>query len=338
MRLQSKSFAEGTMEALTAERIARAICGEYKVSEPYWQRALLAPLFEFLNRPGKHFRGGLVAASWAIAGGEPRNLPKELPLILELLHAGSLIVDDIQDGSSMRRGAPALHELYGMPLALNTGNWLYFAASSLIDELELACGVKLELSRRVRSAVLRCHHGQALDLSVHVSTLQPAEIPGIVTTTTELKTAALVELAAMLGAIAAGGRSEHVDALARFGRELGIALQMLDDLGGVMASNRRDKGAEDLRHGRPTWVWAWASENLPRATLLHLLDTSKTVKDRANIEVLREQLKSAIGRRGHLETSTRLRAAYERLVDSVPPSPALQALALELERLEGSYG
>jgi hypothetical protein len=100
-----------------------------------WERALLGPAREFLRRPGKQFRARLVEACWMLAGGAPGNMPAELPLIVELLHAGSLIVDDIEDGSHVRRGAPTLHEIYGTALALNTGNWMYFWPLALIDRL-----------------------------------------------------------------------------------------------------------------------------------------------------------------------------------------------------------
>ena len=110
--------------------------GDAAVPAAVWEQALLGPAREFLSRPGKAFRARLVRAGWELAGcqGAPSPL---LPLLVELLHAGSLIVDDIEDGSTQRRGAPSLHQLYGVPVALNTGNWLYFAPMALIPRLEL---------------------------------------------------------------------------------------------------------------------------------------------------------------------------------------------------------
>ena len=326
-----------TPAAVTAERIARCICDAHGVSEGHWQRALLAPLREFLNRRGKGFRGSLVAASWRLGGGAPHALPDELPLVLELLHAGSLIIDDIEDGSLTRRGGPALHLLCGLGVALNTGNWLYFAASSLVDELELSASIKLQILRQVRAAVLRCHHGQALDLSVKISEVDPKEIENVVGATTALKTASLLEMAATLGAVAANAPSSIVSALARFGRDLGTALQMFDDLGSVTAPERRDKGIEDLRSARPTWIWVWASKLLSEIELRRLQNELREVEQGAPVEPLMEELKELVGVLGQLVASARTQSAYQRLVLSVPPSPALDTIAGELKRLEESY-
>lgn len=344
MRLASHSHSQllalETPTALVAEGIARAIYGSEatEISERHWQRSLLAPLRDFLNRPGKQFRGALVCSSWTLAGGDPKEMPPTLPLVLELLHAGSLIVDDIQDGSQTRRGRPALHELYGMPVALNAGNWLYFAAGSLIDDIALPCTTKLKLSRHVRCAVLRCHQGQGLDLTTRVSTLAPDEIRPIVSATTSLKTASLFELAAVLGARAAGGAEHTIEALARFARELGTVLQMLDDLGGLLSHDRRDKGDEDLREGRPTWVWVMAAEHLPQATFVSLQAMSGMVEAGHPVAALRQQLRDALPADARNRASARIRHAYEGLAEHLRPSPALAAVANEVERLVESYG
>jgi geranylgeranyl pyrophosphate synthase len=131
-------------------------------------------------------------------------MPERLPLLVEILHAGSLIVDDIQDGSAYRRGKPALHVLVGVPLALNAGNWLYFLPHRLLQDLRLDSHVELELRRALDRGVLRCHYGQALDLGVRLGSLSQREVRGVVSLCTRLKTGSLLELAAEVGAIAAG--------------------------------------------------------------------------------------------------------------------------------------
>ena len=90
-----------------------------------WENALHRPLAEFLARPSKEFRARLVQWGYVLGGGVG-IAPVELALSVEALHAGSLVVDDIQDGSQERRGAPALHLQHGVARALNAGNWLYF--------------------------------------------------------------------------------------------------------------------------------------------------------------------------------------------------------------------
>ena len=88
------------------------------------------------------FRSRLVEIGWSLAGRDD-VCPPVLPLVVEVIHAGSLIVDDIQDDSPSRRRRPALHRLYGLPLALNVGNWFYFWPFQLLPALELPADVEL---------------------------------------------------------------------------------------------------------------------------------------------------------------------------------------------------
>src|SRR6185295_5940236 len=100
--------------------------------------SLLAPVASFLARPGKRFRARLVEIGFDLAGDRRTQPSRKLELasqIIEAIHAGALIVDDIQDESRVRRNAPTLHVQYGLPRALNAGNWLYFRAISGLSAL-----------------------------------------------------------------------------------------------------------------------------------------------------------------------------------------------------------
>lgn len=302
-----------------------------------WREALHGPLRDFLGRPGKEFRAQLVAAAWKL-GGRDEPPPGELPLIVELLHAGSLIVDDIEDGSAYRRGEPALHCTYGLPRALNVGNWLYFWPQSLIERLDVTPSTRLALYRVVNHTLLRCHSGQALDLSARVDALAQRDVPRAVEVTTALKTGALMELGATIGALAAGAPNERTRAIARFGMRLGVGLQMLDDLGGLVSEKRCHKGHEDLMLGRPTWPWAWAARDLDEIGFARLSAMSREVQARdLHPEYLAEALREHIAIRGRFHVQQQLTGALPDLERSVGQSPVIDRLAQEIERLERSY-
>lgn len=235
------------------------------VPSQLWDAALLGPLTDFLSRPGKEVRGRMVELGFALGGGDPERMPETLPFLIELLHAGSLIVDDIEDGSAMRRGKPALHCTYGMPVALNAGNWLYFWPQVLLSRMGLPSTARLEAHERIAECLLRCHEGQALDLTARIADLSRADVPKVVRAITTLKTGQLIGLACALGAIAAGATTRRIEALNAFGRDIGVGLQMLDDLSGALNPSRRDKALEDLRGARATWIWAWLAEDLDAA-------------------------------------------------------------------------
>ena len=85
---------------------------------------------------------------------------------------------------------------------------------------------------------------------------------GVVEATTLLKTGSLFELSAVVGATFARADKDAVERIGSVGRDLGVGLQMLDDLSGVFEPHRRRKGHEDLSSGRPTWPWAWLASTL----------------------------------------------------------------------------
>ena len=304
------------------------------VPERLWERALASPLRELATRPGKEFRSHLVQLAFELAGGSGELAP-ELPSIVEALHLGSLIVDDIEDGSARRRGGPALHQLVGLPLALNAGNWLYFMPGALLARLELDQAVELRLRASIDQAIRNCHYGQALDLATRVTELRQREVPGVVRATTRLKTGSLTELATRLGAISAGADDVCVRVLGRFGREFGIALQMLDDLTGITSEKRCHKGHEDLLESRPTWPWAWLAERVDAMAYVRLRAMAEEVARRdLHPELVSEELRDRVAVSGRTAIREHLQGALASLTTSIGEPRGYATLREEVTRLE----
>ena len=307
------------------------------VPSAIWHGALKTPLEDVLSRPGKAFRARMVDASYALAGGPP-PLPEQVPVLVELLHAGSLVVDDIEDDSESRRGVPSLHVTYGTPVALNAGNWIYFWALRLVEHLPVSEATQLGLLRRMSSAMLACHFGQALDLSVVVDEVPRTQVPPLVRASTELKTGRLMQLAAELGAVTANAGDMTQRALAHFGCQVGTGLQMLDDLGGLTSPRRKHKGFEDLRLGRLTWPWAWAAEREQDVSYARLRELQRDVRaGRAPAERLGSRLCETLGDTGRQRVREHLALALATLEQSIGPSELLTVLAHEIIRLQESY-
>jgi geranylgeranyl diphosphate synthase type I len=142
-----------------------------------------------------------------------------------------LIHDDVEDQSDLRRGRPTLWKLWGVPQAINAGDALYTIAHSAVHRLHdrsVPAERVIAAHRHFSQTCLHLTQGQFLDLSYETRDDVGAEdyllmIGG--------KTAALVSGAAALGAIVAG--SDRVDDYAAFGRGLGLAFQIQDDLLGI---------------------------------------------------------------------------------------------------------
>jgi geranylgeranyl pyrophosphate synthase len=220
---------------------------------------LLDPIRDLLGRPSKEIRGALVRIGFGFGPSLCEKKRETCVQVLELLHSGSLAIDDIQDGSVMRRGAPTLHRKYGTPLTINAGNWLYFWPLDKISEMELAAEAETLVYRLYHRALLRAHMGQALDLGTPVGTISQGQVYPLCISSLELKSGALTALALVLGAAVSGADSTMIHALSDFGHAFGIALQMFDDIGNVVGLKDPSKRWEDLILGRPSWIWACAA-------------------------------------------------------------------------------
>lgn len=310
------------------------------VPDEIWRRALVDPASDFLGRPGKELRRLLVHAGWILAGGAPDESDDRLALIVEVLHAGSLIIDDIQDGSLERRGRPALHVSFGVPVAINTGCWMYFWAQSELGELDLPPERELLARKAMTSALVRCHQGQALDLSVRVGNLDLADVHAVVAATTRLKTAALCRLAAEFGAIAASATATMQAGAGDFGEAIGTALQMLDDLGSLTSETRRAKGREDLQSGRPTWPWAWLAAQRPFgwprcAAMARALAAPSSD---SSVEELIALLTEEVGAIGRSEIRRTLAAARDNLLATFGDGAVTKRVLHDLAPMETSFG
>jgi geranylgeranyl pyrophosphate synthase len=228
--------------------------------------ALLDLVVEVASSPGKRIRGQLVSLSYRLISATPLSVIalkqcRWCADAVEMIHAGSLIIDDIEDGSCMRRGRPALHVKVGVPLALNAGNWLYFWGLEFLRMTELPDEKIFHLYEHCHRTLLRAHFGQAVDLSARIGTLSQCRVAAACLASMRLKTGALMGLATFLGGSIARASERVLSSLDEFGQELGVSLQMFNDLGNVIGKCDPSKRYEDLKLYRPSWVWACAANS-----------------------------------------------------------------------------
>ena len=226
---------------------------------------LWSPLRHMFGRPSKNFRKRLVSLGFRLVQSDKRKI-KLAPLqdstldkagdLLEMLHLGSLIIDDIQDGSLERRGGPALHLTMGMPRALCAGNLLYFRALNALAALELPADVERTLMFAYANTMEKAHIGQMLDLSVKASTIDDTSLPPLCEKVALLKTGCLTAFALKLGALIGHASPSQIAHVEQFGLTYGMLLQYCDDLGNMTSAQNPAKRFEDLRQDKPTSLWA----------------------------------------------------------------------------------
>lgn len=207
---------------------------------------------------GKRLRPLLVL----LAAGEPRDPAVEAALVragvaVELVHSATLVHDDVLDDAPLRRGVPTVYATAGRAAATQTGDLLFaraFAELSLSEDPEAVRVLSDAGSALARGELIQREDawdaGITLERYLHRC---------------DLKTARLFQAAARLGALAAGEPADRVTAFGDFGRYIGLAFQLLDDVldvSGPAERTGKHRGA-DLLDGTVTLPFILAREGDP---------------------------------------------------------------------------
>lgn len=236
-------------------------------------RTHLAPIREIVDRGGKSWRSYAAITCCDIVGGDSRHFIRWLAMP-ELLHVGSLIVDDVQDRSDTRRGKPTAHLMYGEAQAINSGTAAYFLIWPLLQSDHVSDRDKLRIYDEYFYGMRAGHAGQAIDLDGFDALMDEVVESGDAELLVErvlgvhrLKTGAPAGCLARMGAIGGGGTDEQVYALGYFFEELGLSFQIIDDVLNLRGFKGNLKSrAEDVRQGKVT---------LPVAKAMGLLDVQE---------------------------------------------------------------
>jgi geranylgeranyl pyrophosphate synthase/predicted secreted hydrolase len=236
-----------------------------------YSRTVLKPIREILLRGGKAWRSYSVLACIDLVGGDSQPFAHWLALP-ELLHGGSLIIDDVQDQSDIRRGGPSCHKLFGEALAINSGCASYYLALIPLASSNLDASLRARVYESYFEAMRAAHAGQALDIdslaglmSEMVETGDGADLERRVLAIHRLKSAvppgALARMATLIG----GGTNEQAEGLGTLFEAYGLAFQIIDDVLNLRGfdDDRKSRG-EDITHGKITAPIAKAMGRLSR--------------------------------------------------------------------------
>ncbi len=259
---------EELRDLIASEELEHYMAG---VDRPSMAATLIAPIREMVDRGGKSWRSYAALACCDVVGGDSRKFSQWLAMP-ELLHVGSLIVDDVQDKSTVRRGGPACHVTYGEPIAINSGTAAYFLTQNQLHSDELTADQKLRIYDLYFAAMRAGHAGQAIDLGGMAALMPRAVETGDSDTLVarilachRLKTAAPAGCLARMGAVAGGGSDEQIAAVGEFFEAVGLAFQIMDDVLNLngFKGNLKQRG-EDISNGTVTLPIAIAMNRLPR--------------------------------------------------------------------------
>ncbi|MBW1896037.1 MAG: polyprenyl synthetase family protein [Deltaproteobacteria bacterium] len=200
---------------------------------PYPTRLVSAMRYS-LEAGGKRLRPILCIAASEAVGGLEESAVMPAACALELIHTYSLIHDDLpaMDNDNLRRGKPTCHIAFDEATAILAGDALLTAAFEVLA----VAGRRMENNGtkwlEVIEVISRAAgysgmvQGQMMDLSAEGRTILAEELEGL----HRLKTGALIEASVKAGAVLGGGHSQQVDALGAYGRHIGLAFQLADDI------------------------------------------------------------------------------------------------------------
>ncbi|MDH5463000.1 MAG: polyprenyl synthetase family protein [Nitrosopumilus sp.] len=198
---------------------------------------------------GKRLRPYMAIKSCQILKGRASNAIPAASAV-EMVHNFTLVHDDIMDNDEMRHGVPTVHKKFGLPIAILAGDVLFSKAFQVVTDTKLSTGSITQLVSRLAKACVDVCEGQLLDIKMAEEKKIPSQEEYI--TMIEKKTAALFDVSCAMGAICATTRIKDISNLSSFGRNLGIAFQITDDLIGVMGDPKITKKpvGNDLREGK----------------------------------------------------------------------------------------
>ena len=269
---------------------------------------------------GKRLRPILVLLSAQAAGGAARaEMAEVAAAAVELLHAASLLHDDVIDESALRRGQPTGNALWGNQVAALAGTFLTACA------LRALAGLGPEPARLADVALQQLWEGQMAELEgvFYLDRDEQTYIASIAR-----KTAALWRLSCELGAHAAQADERQCAALATYAQESGIAFQIVDDVLDIVADEAaigKPRGA-DIRAGVVTLPLIHALAHHPQRTHLRALLAREPLSDAACEEALAIVRAGDAVPRALAQARARIARAVAAL-DALPPGAAVDALA-----------
>jgi len=223
--------------------------------------------FHLIKSGGKRIRPIILLKVIEMFGGDPNDgIPASIAI--EFLHNFTLIHDDIMDKDEFRRGVKTTHILYGESMALLAGDFLFSIVFNILSEKYDKDKLKM-LVEIMSNASLEICKGQAMDINPDKYINSINDYMKMI----NLKTASLIEASAVSGTIIAG-KYNYIGSIKDFGRKIGLAFQIADDLLGILGDPKKTGKpvGNDIRNGKRTLPILYTLERLDKSNRMEFLN------------------------------------------------------------------
>ena len=237
---------------------------------------------------GKRLRPYLVLKSCQMLDGKQSDAISAASAV-EMIHNFTLVHDDIMDNDEMRHGVITTHKKFDIPLAILAGDVLYSKAYNTISsKSKLSSNYTAQLVSKLSKTCIEICEGQVNDIKFAENKRIPTEKEYI--KMIEKKTAVLFEVSCAMGAICAKRKQKDVKNLSAFGKNLGIAFQITDDLIGIIGDSKITKKpvGNDIREGKkslPIILAIKKARGQNRTKIMRVFGNSGASKQQINLAV-----------------------------------------------------
>lgn len=312
---------------------------KYKYNIDCVNKTISEPIWEFLSRGGKRWRPSLFLLIVEALGGD-KNKVFDFVIIPEIIHNGTLFVDDIEDRSELRRGKPCTYILYGLDVAINTGNAMYYLP--LLPLIKHKDKFDSEILVKVYETYVKemidISLGQAMDIAWHngmcnADNLSEEEYLQMCA----FKTGTLARMSAKIAAILSKASGEQIEKLGSYAETIGIAFQIQDDILNLTEGEFTEKKGlgEDITEGKRSLpvIYALSKANpKDKERLIEILNMRTTDQN------LRDEAIAIIKKYGSIEYAKEkaekmILEAWREVDKILRPSPAKEKLKAFAEYL-----
>jgi octaprenyl-diphosphate synthase len=272
----------------------------------------ITEIAEYLREGGgKRIRPSLLLLS-AHMLGYSGNGAIRLGAVVEMVHTATLVHDDIIDGADMRRGRPSANTTWGNEKCVLAGDWLYMQAFKVALEeknlrvLDLLIGLTQQMVE-----------GELLQIQKLGKAVSEAEYYDLI----YRKTACLFAVSMRLGAVLAGANEAEETGLAAYGRTVGLAFQIVDDVLDLTGTEEElgKPVASDLREGKATLA---VIHSIDHGTAADRQTIQRVLDDRSFENVSRQQIQEILAKHGSVEYAMGVAERYaKQSIKALAPLP-----------------
>jgi geranylgeranyl pyrophosphate synthase len=306
----------------------------FKVNPPMYSynleplnKAIADPIWDMLDRGGKRWRPALFLLICEALGKEA-DYCLDFSIIPEVIHNGTLVIDDIEDSSELRRGKPCTYKIFQIDIAVNAGNAMYYLP--LLPLMTKRAKLTPEIQRDVYEVyiqeMINLSMGQAMDIAWHRDLANADELDeDDYLQMCAYKTGTLARMAAKMAAVLSGADMLLVEKLGRFAESIGVAFQMQDDildLTGEEFAKKKGGVGQDITEGKRSLLVIYT---LKKATAGDKKRLVEILNMHTSNQVLRDEAISLIQKYGafkHVKgTAERMVAESWKEAEKLLPTP-----------------